>query len=128
VSFAVTFACAIAAQQLTARPFPAVAGEPVTVVAQQRDRSAIAGLAIGVELPDGGVATCGATDARGEVRFTPREPGRHLVAAAIDGVRTVLPLPVVAARSRWPLALGATPLGLALVWWHLARRRRGAPG
>jgi hypothetical protein len=127
VSLAVTFACAFAAQQLTASPFPAVAGEPVTVVARRLDRTTIAALAVTVELPEGGVESCGATDGGGEVRFTLRQPGRHVVAASIDGVRTVMPLPVIAARPRWPLALGSVPLGLALVWWHLARRRRGAP-
>jgi hypothetical protein len=126
VSLAVTIVCALAVQQLRVQPFPAGVGQTVTVRAGT-DSAPIAALAVVVERPDGVTTSCGVTDAAGEVRFVPDVAGAHVVVAAIGGVRTLAPLAVVPARSRWPLALGSVPLGLALLWWHLSRRRRVAP-
>jgi hypothetical protein len=124
VSLAAILGCALGAQQLAVRPVPAVVGQPAVVVAK-RDGAPLPALPITVELPDGRTLPGGVTDAAGELRFVPRQGGRHVIAASIDGVRTVWPLPVVAARARWPLAIGAVPLGLALLWWHARRWRRG---
>lgn len=122
VSLAVVLVCALAPQQLQVKPFPAAVGQEV-VVRAHRDGAPLADVRIEVELPGGSTASTGATDARGELRFRPEQAGYHVFAAAIDGVRTLAPLSVVAARDRWPLALGAVPLGLALLWWNLSRAR-----
>ena len=118
----VSLVCAFGLQQLEVEPFPAVVGAAVTVRAH-RAGVAIASLPLQVELPDGTVSACGATDALGQVRYVPAAAGHHVFGATIDGVRTLAPLPVVPARARWPLALGTVPLGLALLWWNLSRAR-----
>ncbi len=124
MSLVIAFACALAAPQLSVRPFPATVGEAVTVRAE-RDGAPIAALSIGVELPDGRGEACGVTDAAGEVRYSPGLVGYHVFVGVVDGVRTMAPLSVEPRRAHWPLAFGSVPLGLALLWWNLARRRRG---
>jgi hypothetical protein len=128
MSLAVVLAGALALQQLEVAPFPATVGEPVVVHAKRGD-APIAGLAVRATLPDGSEVACGETAANGECRFVPEHAGQHVFIASIDGVRTLAPLAVRAARARWPLAIGAVPLGLALLWWNLralsrARGRR----
>jgi hypothetical protein len=119
----VSLVCALGLQQLHVEPFPATVGEAVSVSVRVDDRP-LARIPVHVELPGGEVAACGVTGDDGRVAFTPTRAGHHVFVASIDGVRTLAPLAVVAARSRWPLALGAVPLGLAFVWWN-ARRLRG---
>lgn len=121
---AVILACAFVPPQLEVAPYPARAGEPVTVRAS-RDGVPLPAIPIAVELPAGRVASCGVSDAAGEVPFAPAAAGYHVFVAPIDGVRVLTPLGVAAGRPRWPLALGSVPLGLALLWWHL-RPRSGA--
>lgn len=122
MSLAVALASALLLQQLEVTPFPAVVGEQV-VVSCKRDAVALAGLAVRVVLPDGSEVACGETAANGECRFVPEQAGHHVFVAVIDGARTLAPLAVRPARARWPLALGAVPLGLALLWWNLSRAR-----
>lgn len=126
MSLAVVLASAFALQQLDVTPFPATVGQLVVVRAGPRDRP-IGGLAVQVELPDGATVACGETAVNGELAFVPTLVGRHVFAAVIDGARTLAPLAVQGSRARWPLAFGAVPLGLALLWWNLSRLRRRPP-
>ncbi len=127
MSFVVSVVCAFGLQQLQVTPVPATVGGEV-VVRALRDGHGVAAVAVQVEAPDGTTAACGATGGDGVVRFVPRIAGQHVFVATIDGVRTLAPLSVRPARARWPLALGAVPLGLALLWWNLSRARgRRAP-
>lgn len=134
MALAVTFLCCLALQQLAAAPFPAEVGQPVTVRAERLERPAgggsddgvlrpIASLSITVEMPDGTRAVLGPTDAAGIVHFVPSQAGTHVYSAEVGGVRLVAPHRVVAARARWLPALVCVPLGLALLWQNLRRRR-----
>ncbi len=136
----------MAAQQLSATPFPAEVGEPVTVRVVRNVRNApldqvplardlldssatrpashevpIAGLRIEVELPDGQRRFVGETGADGALRFVPDQPGAYVWMAAVDGVRLLAPHRVVPARSRWWAAVVCVPLGLLLLWRNLRR-------
>lgn len=122
MSLAVTLVCAFGLQQLRVSPVPAYVGAEVMVHAH-RDGVGIAALAVQVLPPGGEAQPCGQTGADGVLRFVPQHPGHHVFVATIDGVRTLAPLSVLAPRTRWPLALGAVPLGLALLWWNLSRAR-----
>jgi hypothetical protein len=108
-------------QDLAVQPFPAVVGEPV-VVTMRRDGAPLAGVELVVETPDAAAVSGLRTDAAGQAQFIAERPGHHVVVAVVDGVRQVAPLPVVPARARWPLALAAVPLGLALLWRNLRGR------
>jgi hypothetical protein len=122
VVVAVTLACAFGLQQLQVQPYPGTVGAPVVVTARRGDGAPLQE-AVHVELPGGGVVACGVTGADGALTFTPDRAGHHVFVARVDGVRTLAPLAVVPARTRWPLALAAVPLGLAFVWWNLSRAR-----
>jgi len=126
VGFVVTFVCAAALQQLHLEPYPGEVGEPVTVTAS-RDGSALAGLAVTVELPDGSSRAIGLTDAEGCGQFVPEAVGSYVYSAVVGGVRTLAPHRVVAPRRRWWLALGTMPLGLALLWQISRARGRRDP-
>lgn len=114
--------CLFVLQQLQVSPAPTEVGREVVVTA--RDAAGAAAVAsVEVVLPDGQRRALGATDAGGVLRFTPRAPGLHAFAASLDGVRCVAPVSVAAARSRWLLGLASVPLGLALLYAQLRRRR-----
>ena len=142
----VTFVCWMAAQQLSATPFPAEVGEPVTVrlvrnvrnepldqvplARDPLDRVALrpashvvplAGQRIEVELPDGQQRFVGVTDADGALRFVPDQAGAYVWKTAVDGVRLLAPHRVIPARSRWLVAAVCVPLGLLLLWRNLRR-------
>ncbi|MGB3968953.1 MAG: hypothetical protein WBO45_19630 [Planctomycetota bacterium] len=121
--FVVECLLALGLPQLAVEPFPGVVGQPMAVTVREGARP---GIAIEVELPDGAVQACGVTATDGRVVFTPAAVGRHVFVANIAGVRTLAPVAVIAARTRWPLALASVPLGLALLWWQLGARRRAA--
>ncbi len=123
---AVVLAGVLALPQLEVAPIPATVGEPVVVRAGRRGRDEpIVGLALRMMQPDGGEVAFGETSANGECRFVPTHAGRHVVVGTIDGVRVLAPFTVRPASSRWPLALGSIPLGLALLWsFSRARGRR----
>lgn len=118
--------CALALQQLSIQPFPGAVGQAVTIRAQGT-AGPLAGLPIQVELEGGVAQPVGATGADGTLVFTPQQPGYHVFAAVIDGVRNVAPVAIVPPRRRSWLALATVPLGLALLWsaFSRARGRRG---
>jgi hypothetical protein len=106
-------------------------GEEVTVkVTVGPERAPVANLAIAVVLPGEVRGVSGRTSAQGEFRCRPEAVGLHRFEAVIDGVRSLAPFSVVADRPRWPLAIGAVPLGLALlfVYGRLMVRRWRASG
>lgn len=106
-------------------PQPAEVGVEVVVRAADAN-GPIVGLPIGLERGDGAedsASPLGATDANGELRWTPQEAGSVQFTAVRDRVRWVAPLRVVAAQPRWALAAGCTPLGLLLLWRALRRDR-----
>jgi len=120
----VSLLCCLAAQQLSATPFPAEVGQEVTVLAvRNAEREPFAKLAIAVELPGGERRPLGLSDEQGELKFVPEVPGQYVFAADIEGIRVLAPYRVVAARSRWWAALVTVPLGLALLWRNLPWRR-----
>lgn len=111
--------------QLAVSPQPAEVGVEVVVRAAD-GKGPVVGLAIELEPGDGREAPAerlGATDANGELRWTPVEAGSVQFAARHDGVRWVAPLRVVAAQPRWAYAAACTPLGLLLLWRALRRDR-----
>ena len=127
MSFVALLVCVGCLPQLRCEPYPVAVGSEVVVQAGSLDQP-IARLPLEVELPDGALAPLGDTDAAGKLRYTPRQPGRHVFVATINGVRTLAPLAVTQARARWPFAMATVPLGLALLWWNLSRvRGRRAP-
>jgi len=142
----VTFVCWMAAQQLSATPFPAEVGESVTVrvVRNVRDASPdqvplsrdpmdrgavrpashevpLAGQRVEVELPDGQQQFVGVTDADGVVQFVPEQVGAYVWKTAVDGVSLLAPHRVIPARPRWLVASVCVPLGLLLLWRNLRR-------
>lgn len=122
----VSFLCCIAAQQLSAVPFPAEVGQEVTVRAvRNADQQPWPQHPIDVELPDGTKRELGVSDQNGELRFVPEVPGQYVFAADIDGIRVLAPHRVVPAQSRWIAALVCVPLGLALLWRNLRSRKPG---
>jgi hypothetical protein len=126
VAFVVTCLLALASPQLRVAPVPPVLGEPV-VVSLLRHGAANDGIAVTVELPDGTARAVGTTGGDGRVEFVPAMLGDHVFVVALEGVRTLAPVTVVAPRTRWPLALGTVPLGLALLWWNWRGNRRRTP-
>jgi hypothetical protein len=132
VAFVVTCWLVLVAPQLHVEPVPPVLGEPVAVTLRRDGTNdGIPGIPITVELPDGSSRSIGTTGNDGRVEFVPAVVGDHVFVVVPGGVRHVAPVTVVAPRSRWPFALGAVPLGLALLWWNWraafrpARDRRG---
>src|ERR1041385_2433928 len=63
-------------QQLEVTPFPAEAGEPGSIRLTTGDAPQ-PGVAVAVELPEGSRRPVGSTDAKGEVRYVPVEPGLY---------------------------------------------------
>jgi hypothetical protein len=124
MSLAVVLAGVLALPQLEVAPIPATVGEPVVVRAGRRGPDVpLAGLALRMVQPDGGEIACGETSANGECRFVPTHAGPHVVVGVIDGARVLAPFMVQPATTRWPLALGSIPLGLALLWCCFSRAR-----
>jgi hypothetical protein len=115
----------LALQQFSVAPFPCEVGQTAVFSAEQ-DGKPIAGLQVVVERPDGSAWDVGATDAAGKVAFVPTSAGQHLCVARRERARWVAPLQVVKKPMRWLYAAVCTPLGLALLWTSL-RRRRVAP-
>jgi len=109
-------------QQLEVTPFPAEAGEPVSIRLTTGDAPQ-PGVAVAVELPDGSRRPVGSTDAKGEVRYVPVEPGLYCYRAELGGTRILAPHRVVPARRRWLAALICVPLAL---WCGLRLWRTGA--
>lgn len=116
-----TTVCLAALQQFQVDPYPGEVGRPVTVSAT-KSGAPVAGLALGIELPDGSTRTVGVTDAAGLLEFVPAAVGQHVFTASVDGVRVLTPFAVVAAARPWLLALGTVPLAVALLW-QLSRAR-----
>ena len=112
----------LALQQLSVLPYPCEVGHPAVFAAREAG-AAVVGLPIVVEQPDGSVRDAGLTDKDGKVQFVPESAGRHLFVAKKGETRWVAPLQVVAAPRRWLYAAVCTPLGLALLWNSLRRRR-----
>ncbi len=115
-------------QQFVVAPFPCEVGEQAVFSAVAADGKPIAGLTVVVERPDGSAWDVGATNAAGEVRFVPKDAGRHLCIAKSGGSRWIAPMQVVNAPMRWLYAAACTPLGLVLLWKSLRRRKRAASG
>lgn len=113
-------------QQLEVEPYPASVGEPVTVTAAD-EGTAIAGLELRVEVPDGTVRAIGATDGQGRLVFVPEAVGQYVFLARLRGVDVLTPLRVVAGGRHWWLAFGSVPLGLAVLWRLSRARDRRAP-
>jgi len=124
VTLAVLLTFALA-PQLQVTPFPSVVGQPAEVRLRGSEGPG-ANVAVHAEPPDGLTRPIGTTDGEGRVTFVPAVPGDYVVAAQVDGVRVALPHRVVADRTRWPMAIGCLPLGLATLW--LLRRERGRRG
>lgn len=124
---AVVLVGALALPQLVVGTMPATVGEPVVVRAGRGLDVPLAGLALRLVQPDGSEVACGETSANGECRFVPTHAGRHVVVGTIDGARVLAPFTVRPASSRWPLALGSVPLGLALLWCFSRARGRRDP-
>jgi hypothetical protein len=97
-------------QQLGASPYPAEVGERVAV--EIRGVDPVAGRRIDVVLPDGGA-----------LAFVPDQAGAYRFVAEVDGRRFVAPLQVLPAPRRWPYVVTCVPLGLALGYSILRRRR-----
>ncbi len=108
-------------QQLSVTPFPAEVGQQVTIRVTERAGPAV-GVAVEVELPDGGRRALGASGADGRLGFAPTAPGAYVFRAELDGVALVAPHRVVAERRRWLYGLCCVPVGLWLLWRHLRRR------
>ncbi|MBL8756059.1 MAG: hypothetical protein JNK15_22385 [Planctomycetes bacterium] len=113
------------AQAPRVEPLPATVGHEVRLILPAGS-AAVAGVVVEVELPGGQRRPVGTTDAAGAVRYVPEQVGHHLFVAEIAGVRTLVPFHVGGEGTRWLLALGSVPLGLALLWANL-RRARGRP-
>jgi len=113
-------------QQLEVAPFPAEAGQEVSI----RVRSAEGpqgGVAVAVELPDGSRRALGSTDARGEVTYVPDGPGLYCYRAELLGTRLLAPHRVVPPRRRWLATLLCVPLGLGCAFWLWRGARRSRP-
>lgn len=110
------------AQQLQVVPSPSALGAPVEITVRVPDEQPIAAAIVHAEQPDGAIVLAGATDARGTVSFVPSMPGDHVFATEVAGVRLLAAHRVLAQRSRWPMAFGCIPLGLAALW-SLSRAR-----
>jgi len=108
-------------QQLGASPYPAEVGERVAV--EIRGVDPLAGRRIDVVLPDGRAQGLGTTDGGGALAFVPDRAGSYRFVAEVDGRRLMAPLEVLPARRRWPYEVTCVPLGLALGWAILRRRR-----
>lgn len=117
----------LALQQFSVLPFPCEVGQTATFSAEQ-DGKPVVGLQVVVERPDGTTWDVGTTDAAGKVAFVPTAAGQHICVARRDRARWVAPLQVVHAPLRWLYAAVCTPLGLALLWTSLRRRRTAAAG
>jgi len=117
----------LALQQFSVLPFPCEVGQTAVFSAEQ-DGKPIAGLQVVVERPDGSAWDVGTTDAGGKVSFVPTTEGRHVCVARRDRARWVAPLQVVKAPMRWLYAAVCTPLGLALLWTSLRRKRAATAG
>jgi hypothetical protein len=108
-------------QQLGASPYPAEVGERVAV--EIRGVDPVAGRRIDVVLPDGSARGLGTTDAGGALAFVPDQAGAYRLVAEVDGRRFIALLQVLPARRRWPYVVTCVPLGLALGYAILRRRR-----
>jgi hypothetical protein len=111
-------------QQLGASPYPAEVGERVAI--EIRGVDPVAGRRIDVVLPDGSEKGLGTTDGGGALTFVPDQAGAYRFVADVDGRRFVAPLQVLPARRRWPYVVTCLPLGLALGYSILRRRREHA--
>jgi len=117
----------LALQQFSVLPFPCEVGQAAVFSAEQ-DGKPVAGLQVVVERPDGSAWDVGATDIAGKVTFVPTVDGQHLCIARRDRSRRVAPLQVVKKPMRWLYAAVCTPLGLALLWTSLRRKRAATAG
>jgi hypothetical protein len=112
-------------QQLGASPYPAEVGERVAV--EIRGVEPLAGRRIDVVLPDGSAQGLGTTDGGGALAFVPDRAGAYRFVAEVDGRRFIAPLQVLPARRPWPYVVTCVPLGLALGYSILRRRRHVPP-
>jgi hypothetical protein len=115
--------CLFVVQQLHVEPETVEVGDPIVVRALGPD-GAVEGASILVQTEGAEARGIGTTDGHGLLRFVAEVHGQHVFVADIAGVRCLTPVLVAPRRSRWLLAFGSVPLGLALLWLHARRFRR----
>lgn len=111
---------AVLLPQLEVRPIPAVVGQPVEVVIEDRRQ-----LEVAVTLPDGAIEPLGRTDEQGRLRYVPATIGQHVFVANIGDVRVLAPFAVVSPTRLVWWSFATVPLALWLLWRELSARARG---
>lgn len=122
------FTLLLSSQRLDTADRVSYVADEVVVRAIDTEGDPVAGLEVWAQTGPADRVNIGATDARGEVSFVPREAGKYEFSALFPGGPVVIAVYNVVERpTRWLYALFLTPLGAFFVWSNLRRFREPSP-